>query len=598
MPVVRGPPGGHNLVLPEPLYGRTTGPVGPGPAGPPAPRGGGGGRPMSADSHHIPLAKCRVLYLGSAVPMETANGIEALQQPLRERYPLGSGQRDVPGIDVRLTAYSSGLQMEYVDDESATVWFPIQSLHVCAGVKCTVSGGGTTERVRFVPIDSAEAENSRHPPMFACIMRRTKGVKVLECHIFIAKSKAAAMALVQSCTHAYEHKELWREDAPPTEQFRSGEAHLVAADPSPPAPDAPPEFYEQPPPQGYYYSSSKDLVRNFNVHGSGGGGGSGGQRAPSVQGRPLPARPPPPPHMMMTGPPMLVPAPPPPPPMMMPMRPPPQPRMLPVAPAGYFADWEMSYGGPPVAVFPGGPYSPDEYEASRRRRHRSPKRSRHRNRRPVRPMSPPRPRHLSPVGRRMSPPPVMVDHYQRHLSPSPARHLSPSPARHQRRAYSDGYSNSESSGSIERRQDVYYSGRARTPPADYEAYYGRMKSGHHHERPSANFPTAYDRKDDLVLYAPRYMREMPMREMPTRGREPDYAPEAYYPPPAARDNSRRYPRHERQFEESIREERRAVGDMDNYQDAYREDVSPVDMDMFQSGPMSYDDMERRNGYWP
>lgn len=37
---------------------------------------------------HIPLAKCRVLYLGSAVPLDTKQGIEAVQIPLRERYPL------------------------------------------------------------------------------------------------------------------------------------------------------------------------------------------------------------------------------------------------------------------------------------------------------------------------------------------------------------------------------------------------------------------------------------------------------------------------------------------------------------------------------
>jgi hypothetical protein len=40
------------------------------------------------DSQHIPLAKCRVLYLGSAVPLDTKNGLEAVQKPLRERYPL------------------------------------------------------------------------------------------------------------------------------------------------------------------------------------------------------------------------------------------------------------------------------------------------------------------------------------------------------------------------------------------------------------------------------------------------------------------------------------------------------------------------------
>ncbi len=39
--------------------------------------------------------------------------------------------------------------------------------------------GSNGERVpRFVALDSRQAEQSGHPPMFASIMRRTKGVKV------------------------------------------------------------------------------------------------------------------------------------------------------------------------------------------------------------------------------------------------------------------------------------------------------------------------------------------------------------------------------------------------------------------------------------
>ena len=38
---------------------------------------------MPGNADHIPLAKCRVLYLGSAVPLETASGLEAVQQPLK-----------------------------------------------------------------------------------------------------------------------------------------------------------------------------------------------------------------------------------------------------------------------------------------------------------------------------------------------------------------------------------------------------------------------------------------------------------------------------------------------------------------------------------
>lgn len=93
--------------------------------------------------------------------------------------------------------------MQYSADPSSTTWFPIQTLHVCAAVKA-VKGNGS---VRFVSLDTAAAQSSSSPPMFACIMRRTKGVKVLECHVFICKSNQAAMALVQSCTHAFEHKE-------------------------------------------------------------------------------------------------------------------------------------------------------------------------------------------------------------------------------------------------------------------------------------------------------------------------------------------------------------------------------------------------------
>ena len=39
---------------------------------------------------HIPLARCRSLYLGSAVPLETSQGLEAVQGPCRERYPFES----------------------------------------------------------------------------------------------------------------------------------------------------------------------------------------------------------------------------------------------------------------------------------------------------------------------------------------------------------------------------------------------------------------------------------------------------------------------------------------------------------------------------
>ena len=44
------------------------------------------------------------------MPLETATGLEAVQQPLRERYSGSEG--DVPGIDAWIIVFSSGLQMQ------------------------------------------------------------------------------------------------------------------------------------------------------------------------------------------------------------------------------------------------------------------------------------------------------------------------------------------------------------------------------------------------------------------------------------------------------------------------------------------------------
>ncbi|GMT20005.1 hypothetical protein PFISCL1PPCAC_11302 [Pristionchus fissidentatus] len=156
----------------------------------------------------VPLCKCRVLYIGSAVPTVTKDGLQGIQHPLRERYPV----EDTPetrGIDSWVSVWSNGVLLEYIDGEnkSESAFFPIQTLHYCAAVRYVnvtgfnVEGGGE----RFLPLDShfANIPNSPHPPIFAAIMRRTSGVKVLECHGFICTNAKAANALVRCCFHAY-----------------------------------------------------------------------------------------------------------------------------------------------------------------------------------------------------------------------------------------------------------------------------------------------------------------------------------------------------------------------------------------------------------
>ncbi|CAD6185624.1 unnamed protein product [Caenorhabditis auriculariae] len=156
----------------------------------------------------LPLCRCRVLYIGSAVPTITKDGLQGIQQPLRERYPV----EDTPetrGIDSWLSVWSNGILLEYIEGErkSETAFFPINTLHYCAAVRYvnvsgySIEGGGE----RFLPLDSpfANIPDSPHPPIFSAILRRTTGVKVLECHGFICTNNKAANALVRCCFHAY-----------------------------------------------------------------------------------------------------------------------------------------------------------------------------------------------------------------------------------------------------------------------------------------------------------------------------------------------------------------------------------------------------------
>ena len=65
----------------------------------------------------IGLAKASVLYIGSAVPLETAVGIESVQMPCRDRYTAAIGpDMKVAGIDATLTVYSSGITMQVCGD--------------------------------------------------------------------------------------------------------------------------------------------------------------------------------------------------------------------------------------------------------------------------------------------------------------------------------------------------------------------------------------------------------------------------------------------------------------------------------------------------
>lgn len=158
-----------------------------------------------------PYCRCRVLYLGSSVPHASKEGLLGVQEPLRELYPE-QGALGARGIDSWLSVWSNGLLLENVDEhrKKITRFFPIEALHYCAAVRHVKgsgsgTGGGDPSTTRFLPLDSpfARTPSANHPPLFAAVLRRTSGIKVLECHAFICKRDMAANALVRCCFHAY-----------------------------------------------------------------------------------------------------------------------------------------------------------------------------------------------------------------------------------------------------------------------------------------------------------------------------------------------------------------------------------------------------------
>ncbi|KAK3590486.1 hypothetical protein CHS0354_015474 [Potamilus streckersoni] len=74
-----------------------------------------------------PLLARRVLYIGSSVPRETATGLEAVQQPLRDRYPVND-ESNIEGIDSVISVFDDSIQLKYVSDPDQVIHFPITSL--------------------------------------------------------------------------------------------------------------------------------------------------------------------------------------------------------------------------------------------------------------------------------------------------------------------------------------------------------------------------------------------------------------------------------------------------------------------------------------
>lgn len=143
-----------------------------------------------------PLCDRKALYIGSAVPIQTAKGVDAVQKPLLERYK--GDLSEVEGIDCELRVWPDCLEMTY-SSSGQIVQFPLINLSVCAAVRCiTAVNAATGEKNRqFVPVNIVSSD-ARHPAIFSVIIRRSQGRQILECHSFICRSNRDALLLVNA----------------------------------------------------------------------------------------------------------------------------------------------------------------------------------------------------------------------------------------------------------------------------------------------------------------------------------------------------------------------------------------------------------------
>lgn len=143
-----------------------------------------------------PLCNRKTLYIGSAVPTVSGKGVEAVQQPLLERYHGDLTQ--VEGIDCDLAVWPDCLEMTYMST-GQIVQFPLRNLIMCAAVRCINAVNGATGEInkQFVPVNIVASDRD-HPAIFTTVIRRSQGRQILECHSFICKSNRDALLLVSA----------------------------------------------------------------------------------------------------------------------------------------------------------------------------------------------------------------------------------------------------------------------------------------------------------------------------------------------------------------------------------------------------------------
>ena len=186
-------------------------------------------RPEALKKDYI---KHRVDYLGALPISNRSTNLAALQRPLKDLYfryreQRNVGQSNLPGT---LEINDTGLRVQYIRELHKGVqeiFNPFATIAVWAAVKFVHKrdvvplDGSVRHRFAFLPLisdpDSQDkhrlyheldfhevelAADAPHPPIFACVMRRTGVPKQLECHGFVSASAEDAIIVAANLYQA------------------------------------------------------------------------------------------------------------------------------------------------------------------------------------------------------------------------------------------------------------------------------------------------------------------------------------------------------------------------------------------------------------
>ncbi len=146
-------------------------------------------------------------------------GLGVLQKPLRELYfkYRQAGANPDPSRQRFLTMSSRGMTMRWQakpGTQPTEVFYAMPSILFWDAVQFIVVRGTKKLCGAFEPLDNDHSRNKdnlftvlekkyhflqqmAHPPLFACVLRRTEGVKALDVHAFVCSSDEEALGLIQ-----------------------------------------------------------------------------------------------------------------------------------------------------------------------------------------------------------------------------------------------------------------------------------------------------------------------------------------------------------------------------------------------------------------